>query len=644
MRWVQIASCALVVLLTVALRTLAPTLSVFSYRIARNAFLPGTPEPIPPKYRDLSDDELVEKLTVVVGAKDFISQSAEQLEYFGTLNWPANIRIIFSYSSTYGWEAVQPDVDRVVASSPFTNLTLIDAGKFANPFTAWREAAELAETPYVLLMHSDMYPLEGRQFLTEMVGAADAHPEYGVIAPELYEAETPGYLCHHTTQTNLHMKRKDDGSLLLALDGDIIAGSNRHGSDFQEEPQPDFLEDHAFIIKKDILNAVVDPGAAYTMEYLDMALMLKALNTSIWYVPSARTEYRVWSSKLHWQDATFFAHRRSERLAKLTKDYLSLKWGVEFPNTGFSNFVKFSVVRNAFWTRDTPGQLPDINSWKAQAAMMYAWFEITGFNNFGYDKKFLPEWLEEPDALLANKTTASRMFEAYSPDIWPGIPDSQVVPAPDLLPVREKSDFFEPDLPKSLLSAGVAKFAAPSSCSTSSAMSLLQPFCGLIIEEGAGEDTKCTCWLYIAPYGYDTGVYHGLEAVLRFFNLPERVAVYAALRLEHEDLSQAKTEFLEVLQPHDGEAEFVVCGSGHDQDSCNVSLDGFPQGARLLQWSFRLNSWSTMRKGFFPASYGNTSLIGLMVLAIVTLLLRNSGEKTLPPLTRGAIPGASTRS
>jgi len=112
---------------------------------------------------------------------------------------------------------------------------------------------------------------------------------------------------------------------------------------------------------------------------------------------------------------------------------------------------------------------------------------------------------------------------------------------------------------------------------------------------------------------------------------------------EHEDLSQAKTEFMEALQPYDGEAEFVVCSSG-DQDICNVNLDGFVQGARLLQWSFRLNSWSTMRKGFFPASYGNTSLIGMMVLAVVTMFLRGSGEKTLPPLARGAVPGATTRS
>lgn len=376
-----------------------------------------------------------------------------------------------------------------------------------------------------------------------------------------------------------------------------------------------------------------------------MALMMKSLNTSIWYVPSARTEYRVWSSKLHWQDATFFAHRRSERLAKLTKDYLTIKWGVDFPNTGFSNFVKFSVVGNAFWTRDTPGQLPDVEAWKAQAAMLYAWFEISGFNKFGSDNKLLPEWLEVSDSILSKPAKARREFDTYTTDIWPGMPSPHVRNAAELLAVRDKTDFFETDLPKSLLSAGIAKFAAPTSCDASSAINLLQPFCGLIVEKGSGADTKCTCWIYVAPYGYDTGVYHGLEAVLRFFNLPERVAVYAALRLEHEDLELAKKEFLDVLQVHEGQAEFVVCNSGHDTNVCELSLDGFAEGARLLQWSFRLNSWSTMRKGFFPTAYGNMSIVGLVVLAVLTLLLRGVGDqKKLFSLRGGNVPGAAARS
>jgi len=628
MKWLQCASCVLVLTVAILLRKFAPTMSLFSYRIARNAFLPGVPDPMPAKYPDTSDEELIDRVTVVIGAKDFISQTAEQIDFLGTLNWPASMRIIISYSSTVGWETIEADVQRAVKESPFKNLTMVDSGPFSNPFTAWRDAAKLATTPHVLLMHSDMYPLEGRQFLTELYEAGKAHPEYGVIAPELYEAETEGYLCHHTTQTNLHMRKRPDGSLFLGHDGDIIEGTNHHVNDFVERPQKDFLEDHAFLIRRELVDPVVDPGAAYTMEYLDMAMSLLAHNTTIWYVPSARCEYRVWHSKLRWQDITFFSYRRSERFARLTKEYLTNKWGIEFPNTGFSNFVKFSVVRSAFWTQSS-GSLPE--NWFQMVSLYYAWFEVAGFNNFGKAEKLLPEFLDGFNSNLTLPTVASRNFVPYAaetqvPGYVPFVPYAGV-DVRTILDVREKTDFFETDLPTALLSTGVAKYSTKSSCEESAQIQSLQPFCGLIISEEA----RCTCWLYVAPYGYDSGVYHGLEAVLRFFNLPERIAVYAALRLENEDLEVAKTEFLETFQSREDEVSFNVCGSGDDKGACAIALDGFAEKARLLQWSFRLNSWSAIKRSLNPPAFslGNFSAWALALLATMALIFRQTGKKKL---------------
>lgn len=589
---------ATVVCLSIFLQVYVPTTTAFTIRMLRNAFLPGTPSAVPARYPDTPDEELVEKVTVVIGAKDFISQTAEQIEYLGTLGWPTHLRVIVSYSSTVGWEDVEPAVRRAVAMSPLKNLTLVDAGPFANPFTAWREAADLATTEQVLLMHSDMYPMDGRQFLTELYEASKAHPDYGVMAPELYEAETEGYLCHHTTQTNLHMRRKPDGSLHLGHDGDLVTGLNRRASDFSERPQEDFLEDHAFMIRRDLINPIVDPNAAYTMEYLDMQIGLRAANTTVWYVPSSRTEYRVWASKFRWQDATFFAFRRSERLARWTKDYLENKWGIEFPATGFSNFVKFSVVRWAFWTRDMPGALPD--GWFPQAALYHAWFEIAGFNFFGSEKQeLLPDIVKKTDGSMAHPTVAIRAFPDFVPE--QAAPASGLDPT-KLIPIREKTDLVETDLPQALLSTAVGKYVAPGTCAAHGPLEALRPFCGLLVEEVSSGSPHCTCWLYIAPYGYDTAFYHGFESFLRFFNLPERVAVYAALKLENEDLFQAKDEVMGLVKALDESADlsFTVCAEG--SGSCQLNLDGFPEGARLLQWSFRLNSLSMVRKALQSAA------------------------------------------
>ena len=42
------------------------------------------------------------------------------------------------------------------------------------------------------------------------------------------------------------------GRYELGHDADIVAGTNRLQSDFKEGPQPDFLEDHAFLIRKEV--------------------------------------------------------------------------------------------------------------------------------------------------------------------------------------------------------------------------------------------------------------------------------------------------------------------------------------------------------------------------------------------------------
>lgn len=71
--------------------------------------------------------------------------------------------------------------------------------------------------------------------------------------------------------------------------------------------------------------------------------MIKS-NLSQLYVPSARAEFRLW--EFGWEDVPYFVRRRAEEQARKTKRHLEAKWGVEFPNTGFCNFVKFSIIRH----------------------------------------------------------------------------------------------------------------------------------------------------------------------------------------------------------------------------------------------------------------------------------------------------------
>lgn len=267
--------------------------------------------------------------------------------------------------------------------------------------------------------------------------------------------------------------------------------------------------------------------------------------------------------------------------------------------------------------------------------MYYAWFEIAGFNYFGSSDKLLPEFLATFDNNLTMPSRASRHFPQFVP--------AQPAPASGvdiskLLPIQEKTDFFETDLPTALLSTAVARFSTKGSCETSGILQILRPFCGMMVEESTPTST-CTCWLYIAPYGYDSALYHGMESVLRFFNLPERVAVYAALKLENDDLFQSKAEFEELMSSLDSEVYISVCGPGDDTSAtCNVQMDGFSRTAKLVQWSFRLNNWSAIKGALRPSSFQwfTPNTLGLAFLASVTMWFKQSSKKPLKGPAQGA--------
>lgn len=263
--------------------------------------------------------------------------------------------------------------------------------------------------------------------------------------------------------------------------------------------------------------------------------------------------------------------------------------------------------------------------------MYYAWFEIAGFNYFGSSNKLLPEFLETFNENLTMPGHASRHFPEFVPE--KAAPASGV-DIKSVLPIRKKTDFFETDLPTALLSTGVAKFSTKGSCETPGVLQTLRPFCGMMIEESI-PTTSCTCWLYIAPYGYDSALYHGMESVLRFFNLPERVAVYAALKLENEDLFQSKAEFEELVP----EVYMSVCGPGDDTSAtCNVQMDGFSHAAKLVQWSFRLNNWSAIKSALRPSRFQwfTPNTLGLALLAALTMWFRQTGKAPLTGLAQGA--------
>lgn len=515
---------------------LLPSVSLLVSRSLRNSMLPGTPDAMPQRYATVPPEVLARDVTVVVSAKDFLSQATEQLAFMRQVV-PSDIAMIYTYPRAVGIDedAYRADVKAAIATFP--NARLLELESFANPFDGWKKAGDIVKTKYTLFMHNDVYPLDPERFLSELYAALEAHPEYAAAAPQIYEAEGPGELVSHTINTNLHLRRRPSGILFISHEVDATAGTKRKEEDFNEGAQSDFLEDHAFLLRSSFIKSVVDPPAAYTMEYMDSQISLRCLNTTVWFTPSARVEFRIWARNVRWRDLPFFAYRRSERLARSTKAYLERKWGVEFPNTGFGAYVKYSTLRHVELSA-ARAELPTV--WEHQASLVAAWFEWIGFNFYRASSPGgspasnvrMPALLQHERPALAKGIIATR-------ELYHIPPVTQTVANHNLesvLPIREREKLPETRLPFEHLSLGVVKASFGGECEGAAASRLrpISHLCGLLVErggkaaagtDGAQAEPSCTCWIYVAPYEFYSPMTAFIEGAASLFKMAPRVAV-----------------------------------------------------------------------------------------------------------------------
>lgn len=463
-----------------------------------------------------------------------------------------------------------------------SNIEYVELNAFANPFLGWVVAASKIKTKYIFFMHNDVHILEN-QCLSELWSALEESLEYGVAAPHIYESDGEGRLVAHAISTNLHLRqKKDNGIHFLSHEVNPLTAVLRHPSDFKQQEQKDFLEDHGLMMRTHLAASIIDPNAAFTMEYMDMQLMLRYANTTVLYVPSARIEFRPWGQNVLWRDLLFFVYRRSERLARGTKQYLEAKWGVEFPNTGFCNFVKFSVLRH-FMLRTDEGQIP--KEWAPQAALVATWYEFVGFNQF---QKATGEVVDLPH--IVNNTESVRTLQEAivaqrvlvpSREIHPKDAQIKLVEA-GLLPLLKKAKNMETRAPFEMLSFGVVR----KRFTTEEEMERFLPYCGLVVKHADGAHS---CHMYLSPFNYDNLVSDFLEWLHWRVRIAPRVAVYYAM---HGNTDLGTKRWLIHSVAAAANATAIVCGETDPTCKLEFSMAATDE---LVQVSARVNSWSTVR-------------------------------------------------
>mmetsp|Transcript_367 Transcript_367/g.819 ORF Transcript_367/g.819 Transcript_367/m.819 type:complete len:613 (-) Transcript_367:465-2303(-) len=547
-------------------------------RLFRNTALPGIPDRVAPVYAACTDEELIKSVSLVVTVKDTCAQAEELLAHLASI-FPRDMPLFYAYPAIRGCRHVPAEA---AARKHFTNYTEVSVKNNDAPIAGFLKVQPLLPTKYAVLMHNDAYPME-RDFACELFRALEAHPEYPIAAPQIYEMASDQIIVPHGHHQNLHV-RPAAGNRGLRIDYDLSLNllTQRSPEDFagKEGPQVDFLEDHAFFARSDRYHELLDPAGSFTLEYMDMILNMRSRNTSAWYVPTARCIFDVDTRKITWEDVPYLVYKRSEQIGHQVRTYLTNKWGVEFVNTGIWNYVRYVMLADVVIKG---ASLP--SDWKDQAAIFWSWFESVGFNR--YDGQYLPDFIEEPPTTVVN---VSRTMAIELPT---AVPEHRVPPmtADKILhhQARKKVGAIDISFKEPHLSIGVKK----STCDASQPESW--NLCGLAVEDNG----VCTCYNYVVPFNLRTTLY--LNKLMAWMKLPARAFMYGQMKYWTVPIKKDSVDmYCDKTQATPGD--------------CNYEIQ-FSENARVLQWSWFGNQPTPM---FTPE--GMMIFAGLVLMILIPLL------------------------
>eukprot|EP00039_Didymoeca_costata_P002075 m.57354 g.57354 ORF g.57354 m.57354 type:complete len:726 (-) comp11102_c0_seq1:115-2292(-) len=524
-------------------------------RLVRNLFLSGTPEEVTPIHTNCSFDNLGKDVTIVVSVKDSCSQGPGFLKALEDVA-PPSVRVIYTYPNFTSCAAL----DFSESQKYWDTLDMVPLNIHVSPMQGWLDAVNGdITTKYTYLVHNDGYALEGKKdkmFLCELVqGLKDKqadHPEFSVAAPMLYESKADGTFASHATQSNLRLVRDNwdwktmdyqgeyPDQVTIRHDHSASLALRRQKEDLQEEEQTEFLEDHGFVAQTDRISRMIDPDASFTMEYLDMILSIRSNGWKVLFVPTARLEFRV--TEFSWRDLAYFMYKRSEVTAHSTRDYLKAKWKVNFPNTGFWTFIKYTIVEQHRYEHKD-GKLvstsmkgvteePEISA-KDQALVALGFFQMVGWNKYkladNSDYLSFLDVLEKFDngytTDIEIKAVRNKTRAAWQPENV----QSTVKSVEDVLDYGGyKFPTIEADMPLEYLPYAAAELRL-NTCDE--ATGKLRDVCGLLLQH----QDYCSCWINLPSFKKNNWVSWVVDMAASYAKIPSRVATYYEMITMPED-------------------------------------------------------------------------------------------------------------
>ena len=450
----------------------------------------------------------------------------------------------------------------------------------------WIDAIPHIKTKYSMLLHNDGYALDsffGCELLQALKTRQQTEPGYVIAAPMLYESKSDGSLAAHATQTNLRLvKDESDQGMTVRHDHSLRRALNR-GMDYQEGPQPDFVEDHGFLIETDKIATVIDPKASFTLEYIDMIMTIRANNWAVLFVPTARLEFRI--TEFSWRDIPYFMYKRSEATAHGTRDYLVAKWKANFPNTGFWTYIKYTIIEQHIYrlTSDcalhaersaAPCHELEGMAFKDQAALVFGFFQMAGYNRYTFGGKTV-DFIEVLERLDRGWSPGKEAVAASRTLVRPAITKTRAMGAgkshpSEILPWGPASSGVEAEMKHEFLPFSMAKVSF-GSCDVVTPQ--FDKVCGLLVEEADG---GCVCWINMPTFKSNSRLIKMLAKLAALVKVPSRVTTFIEMAL---DGSRNGTEHVLPLRPYEG-ASFSLATCDLHEPSCATELS-FAKSSKL---------------------------------------------------------------
>lgn len=509
------------------------------YRIIRNIFTSNLIDDLLPYYNNCSYELLVEKLTVVISAKDTCSQGVSVLLHLLSV-LPKNISIFYVYPDFIGCNLIDLNLDL------FDNLIIKKIPSYSSPIKGFLDVQNLIKTQYTLLMHNDVYAMDYNSFC-ELYRGLEKNTNASFSVPQIYERSENKILSTHGHFNNLHLKLyKDNYKLHYDVDFDLVTKRKKTDFKISGYPQMDFMEDHVYMTKTNIYHLYLDEDASFTMEQFDSVMSLRVNNTYPWYVPTSRFIFDVNIDKLAWYDIPYFVNKRSEETCINVINYLTSKWGIIFPNTGIWNYIKYSFLHKiTLYSFNLP------NNRLNQAALYYSWFHSIGFNR--YNNFTFNEICNNIEVSKIDNIEISRRININN-NLKFNISSNKNKNIFNILPINNKRQLININLNTDYIPLA---YTMNNNCDESK--------CGMLLID----NNICYCFTYYPPYNihYD----YGISNILDYIKIPSRITKFIQMKYFIKNYNKLETNF-------------YFCNS--NQEKCNFMIPAFTKSTRLIKWSW----------------------------------------------------------